>query len=104
MILNLLWINILITLIFLSGFIGSVDDWIQKKFKFHHLPKPFSCNLCSVVWASVIYVLVTGNLSIFTLMLCVLNGHLTEITAPLITLIKNILHKLIEVIDKLIWK
>lgn len=103
MILNLLWINILITLIFLSGFIDSVDAFVYKHFKPYHLGKPFSCNLCSVVWASVIYVLVVGKLSLFTLMLCVLNGHLTEITSPLITLIKNGLLRIIEVMDKLIW-
>lgn len=102
MIWNLLWINILITLIFLSGFVENIDEMIQKKWKFHHLPKPFSCNLCSVVWASVLYILITGNLTIFNLMLCVLNGHLTEIVGPLITLIKNILLKIIEVVLKVI--
>lgn len=100
MILNLIWINILITLIFLSGFVDSVDAAIYKHFKPYHLGKPFSCNLCSVVWASVLYVLVVGKLSLFTLMLCVLNGYLTDITSPLITLIKNALLKIIEVIMK----
>ena len=100
MILNLLWINLLITLIFLSGFVDSVDAFVYQHFKPYHLGKPFSCNLCSVVWASVIYVLIIRELSLFTLMLCVLNGHLTEITAPLITLIKNALLKILEVILK----
>lgn len=104
MILELLWINLIVVLIFLSGFIDSVDGWISKTYKFHHLPKPFSCALCTTFWASLIYVLVSGQLSFLAVVLCLANAHLTEITTPLITLVKNALLKIIEVINNVIWK
>lgn len=97
MILNLLWINIIIVLIFLSGFIDSIDDAIQKRWKFHHLPKPFSCCLCSTFWASLIWVIATGQVSLLSIALCLINGHLTEVTTPLITTIKNWMLKIIEI-------
>ena len=100
MILSLLWINLIVVLVFLSGFVDSIDEFVQKKWKFHHLPKPFSCSLCTTWWASLIYVLATGQLSLLSIVLCLANAHLTEITTPLITLIKNALLKIIEVIMK----
>ena len=96
MIIDLLFINIIITLIFLSGFIDSIDDAIQKRWKFHHLPKPFSCALCMTFWASLIWVIATGHLSLLSIALCLINAHLTEITTPLITVIKNWLLRIIE--------
>ena len=96
MILDLLLINLSITMIFLSGFVDSVDEAISKRWKFHHLPKPFSCNLCSVFWASVIYVLITHQLSLFSITLCLASALLTDVTVPLITLVKNWLMKIIS--------
>lgn len=103
MILNLLFINIIVVLIFSSGFIDSVDEFIQKKFRFHHLPKPFSCALCTTFWVSVIFIFFTGNFSLLNLMLCLVSAHLTEITTPLITLIKNLLLKAIELINEVLY-
>ena len=97
MILDLLFINIIITLIFLSGFIDSIDDAIQKRWKFHHLPKPFSCCLCSTFWVSLIWVIATGQVSLLSIALCLINAYLTEVTTPLITTIKNWMLKIIEI-------
>lgn len=96
MILQLLWINIIIVLIFLSGFIDSIDEAISKRWKFYHLPKPFSCCLCSTFWASLIWVIATGHLSLFSIALCLINAYMTEVTTPLITVIKNWMLKIIE--------
>ena len=104
MIIELLLINVIITLIFLSGFIDSIDEDISKRWKFYHLPKPFSCCLCSTFWASLIWVIATGQVSLLSIALCLINAHLTEIVSPLISLIKNALLKIIEVINKVIWK
>lgn len=96
MILQLILINIIITLIFLSGFVDSIDEAINKRWKFYHLPKPFSCCLCSTFWASLIWVIATGHLSLLSIALCLINAHLTEVTTPLITTIKNWLLRIIE--------
>lgn len=96
MIIELLLINVIITLIFLSGFVDNIDEKINRKWKFHHLPKPFSCCLCSTFWVSLIWVIATGHLSLLSIALCLINGHLTEIMTPLITVIKNWMLKIIE--------
>ena len=104
MILNLLWINLVVVLIFLSGFIDSVDGFINRKWKPYHLPKPFSCALCTTFWASLIWVIATGRFSLLSIVFCLANAHLTEITTPLITLVKNALLKIIELMNRLLWK
>lgn len=103
MILNLLWINLIVVLIFLSGFIDSVDGWISKTYRFHHLPKPFSCALCTTFWASLIWVIATGQFSLLSIVFCLANAHLTEITTPLITLVKNLLLKAIGLINSILY-
>lgn len=100
MIIDLILINVIVTMIFLSGFIDSLDEAISGRWRFHHLPKPFSCNLCSVWWASVIYVAVTGQLSLLSVALCLLSAYLTEVTAPLITTVRNYLLKAIELLNR----
>lgn len=100
MIINLLLINLIVTLIFLSGFVDSIDEAINKRWKFYHLPKPFSCCLCSTFWASLIWVIVAGQVSLLSIALCLVNAHLTEITTPLIILIKNALLKIIEIMNR----
>ena len=99
---NLLLINIIMTLIRESGFIENVDDWISDKYKFHHLPYPVRCLLCSTNWISIFYVIITGQLSLLTLMLCLLNAHLTQITQPLFRFIMNALLKVVELLNRLV--
>lgn len=100
MIINLLLINLIVTLVFLSGFIDSIDEAINKRWKFYHLPKPFSCCLCSTFWASLIWVIASGQVSLLSIALCLVNAHLTEIVSPLITLIKNALLKIMEIMNR----
>lgn len=103
MILNLLFINLIVVLVFLSGFWDSVDEYINKKFGVgYHIPHILACSLCQCWWLSLFYIIITGNLTIFNIVLCLANAHLTEITIPLITLVKNILLKIIEIMNKII--
>ena len=104
MILNLIWIHLIVVLVFLSGFVDSVDEAINKRFKFYHLGKPFDCALCSVFWLSVIYLLIAKEFSLLTVLYALVSATLTEVTTPLITLIKNLLLKIIELMNRLIWK
>ena len=100
LILNLLWINLIMVLIHESGFIENIDEWISEKYKFHHLPYPIRCCLCGVNWLSILYILVTGQFSLFTLLLCLINAHLTKITQPLYRLAENIALKIIELLNR----
>lgn len=101
-IINLLLITISTTLIYRSGFFEAVDDWVNKKFKFYHLPHPFFCCLCGTFWLCLFYIIVTGNLSLFNFMCCLIMGYLTNVTIPLTKTIENILLKIVELINKLI--
>lgn len=102
MILNLLWINLIVVLVSLSGFWDSLDEWVNKKYPLHHLPHIMVCSLCQCWWLSLLAITVTGNLSLLNIAICLANAHLTEITTPLITLIKNTLLKIIELILKVL--
>ena len=95
-IINLLLINIIVSLVFLSGFVDEVDDAINRKWRFHHLPKPFSCALCSTFWAGIIYILVMGQFNILNIALCLANAHLTKVITPLWSVLENWLLKIIS--------
>lgn len=103
MIMNLLFINLIVVLVFLSGFVEAIDGFVYKHFKPYHLGKPFNCSLCTCFWLSLGYILFAGKLSFLSVVLCLANAHLTEITTPLITLVKNLVLKIIEVINERLW-
>ena len=104
MILQLLLINIILTLIFMSGFWDVMDSEVNKRIRFGHLPHILRCLLCQCWWASLIWVIATGHLSLLSIALCLINAHMTEVMTPLITLLKNALLKIIELANKVIWK
>lgn len=97
---NLLLINLILVLIFLSGFVDEVDAFINGHIRFAHLPKPFSCVLCMTFWTSLLYIIISGHLSILSICLCLVNATLTDITMPLVTLIKNWMLKIIEIMNR----
>lgn len=99
---SLLLINLIMTLIHESGFILYVDEWINNKWKFYHLPYPIRCLLCGVNWLSIFYVIITGQLSLLTLALCLLNAHATKIVQPLYRFVENLLLKVIELLNRLV--
>jgi hypothetical protein len=99
-ILNLLLINVIMTLIHESGFIENIDEWISNKYKFHHLPYPVRCLLCGCWWISLFYVIITGQLSLLTVALCLINAHLTSVVRPLYRLVENLMLKVIELLNK----
>ena len=100
LILNLLFINLIVVLVHESGFITYVDDWISGKWKFHHLPYPVLCALCTTWWLSLLYIIIAGPLSLMTILLCLVNAHLTKITQPLLRLLENVGLKIIELLNK----
>lgn len=97
---NLLFINLIVVLIHESGFINNMDIYINKKYPFYHLPYPVKCCLCGTWWISLLYIIIAGPFNLLTIMLCLINAHLTKITTPLCRLIENILLKIIELLNK----
>ena len=100
MILQLILIHLIVLMIFHSGFVDSIDSAINRKWKFHHLPKPFSCCLCSVMWTSFFWLLLTNQLTLLTLTLTLTSAILTNVTTPLLKTIENYLLKIIEIMNR----
>lgn len=96
LIINLLLINAIVCLVQLSGWWDSLDEWVSKKWRFRHLPHILVCGLCQCFWLSILFCLVTGNLSILTIALSLANAHLTKVITPLWSVIENWLLKIIS--------
>lgn len=99
---NLIVIMLIVALIFESGFWDSLDSYVNERFKFHHLPHLLMCPLCQTWWLSLLYITVTGNLSLFNILLCIINAHLVDFMPAIIGLIKNIVFKLIDIINNVV--
>ena len=104
LIINLLLICFIVALIWNTDFFPTVDEWISKKVRFYHLPKPFLCALCGCWWLSLLYVIATGQLSILSIALCIFNAYLTKFVTALYGTFENIVMKFLEVINRLIDK
>lgn len=102
MIWTLIWINVIITLIFDSGFVDSVDSFINKRIPLHHLPKPFSCPLCMTFWCSIIAIIITHHFTIPYIGLSLINAHLQDITHNVFIVFKDGLNKAITLIHKIL--
>lgn len=103
MILQLLVISAIVALVYMSGFWDSVDEYINKKFKFYHLPHILECTLCQTFWLSLLYIIITGNVSIVTIMLCLVNAHLNMVVIAIFRTIFNFILKLIDSINTLLY-
>lgn len=74
MYIDLLIITLILVGIFYSGFPYEIENIISKRLKFgkFKLPKPFSCPLCMTWWTTLLYIIITGNLTLFNILACLL--------------------------------
>lgn len=102
MILNLLYICLIVALVFESGFWDALDGYIGEWFGLgYHLPHIFMCALCQCFWLSLLYVILSGNISLFNVVLCLINAHMVNVMIPLFKTVQNIIMKIIELINKI---
>ena len=66
------------------------------------IPKPFSCSYCSTWWIGLLYLILTGNLTLYYVAALLFICSLTTITQELIYLTQDILIKLTTTIRKII--
>ena len=96
MIIELLLISAVVMMIFESGWWDNMDEFVNRKFKFHHLPKIFVCQFCQTFWLSLLWLFFTYKISVLSVFLALLNANVGEILLPLFKLLKGALNKVIE--------
>lgn len=103
MILNILLIAIITVIIIdLSGFIQSLESGLSKWLKANcHIPRPFSCSLCSTWWLSLIYIIIIGKLTILNVAVILLLSYMTPIIKDILIFIKDISSQIITIMYKL---
>ena len=96
MIVELLLISAVVMMIFESGWWDNMDEFVNRKFKFHHLPKIFVCQFCQTFWLSLLWLFFTYKISVLSVFLALLNANVGEILVPLFKLFKGAVNKVIE--------
>lgn len=101
-IIDIIIIAVIIELIQLSGFFEVLDNEVNKRFKFHHLPHIFHCSLCQVWWFGLAYIICVDEFSLLNIAIVLIIAHLSELISPLFLLIKELIKKAISIISKFI--
>ena len=95
--LQMLIITAMVSIVFLTGFPFEIDAIINKHFPLYHLPdKPFLCNTCAVFWTLVIWLLITGNISLTSILGALLLAYFAPTISNLLALIKRCVDKILE--------
>ncbi len=96
--LKLFEISIIVVIIVdISGFIDSVKTLIGKVLGINNVNlKPFDCSFCLNFWVSLIYLLITNELTITAVMVTLLLSTMTSIIKDAIYLIRDFLGKIIS--------
>lgn len=93
---TMVMIAAIVTLVFESGFWDNLDRWVNSKWQFYHLPHLLLCGLCQTWWLCLGYLIISGNLTLFNIMIALMIAHLPEILSPLFNIVKGYVLKLIE--------
>ena len=94
---------IVVIIVDISGFIDSIKSLIGKVLGINNVNlKPIDCSFCMNFWASLIYLLITNELSITAVMVTLLLSTMTPVIQDLIYLIRDIFGKIILKINDLI--
>lgn len=103
-IINLLLIQfIIVGIIDVSGFVQELEGFLSKWLHVRaRIPKPFGCSLCATWWTGLIYLMITGNLTLPLVAFTLFISLLTTVTKDIIYLVQDILTKIIDTISKMI--
>lgn len=105
--LNLFLITLITVLIIdISGFINSIKFLISKILKIKDYRnirlKPIDCSFCMNFWLGIIYLFITSNITLLNLSIVLLLSFSTETLKDVLTMIKDILTKIINEIYTLL--
>ena len=86
-----------------SGFVSNAEEILTKLTKSKlkvHIPKPFSCALCSTFWIGLIYICVTDSFSFLNLALVCIAAASASILSNSLAFIRELFNKIIEKLTK----
>lgn len=104
MYLDLFFLSLLVALIFESGFWDSLDAYINARFKFYHIPHILKCGLCQTWWLCFIYLIITGNITLFNLVIAMIFAHSSDIIRALFCSTREMVMRLINILNNKIIK
>ena len=88
---------IVVIIVDISGFIDSIKTFVGKVLGINNVSlKPLDCSLCMNFWASMVYLVITNELSITAVMVTLLLSTMTPVIQDLIYLIRDFLGKIIS--------
>ena len=88
---------IVVIIVDISGFVDSIKSLIGKVLHINNVSlKPLDCSLCMTFWASLIYLLITNELSITAVMVALLLSTMTPIIKDSIYLIRDLICTIIS--------
>lgn len=96
MIIDVLLIALIMASIHQSGFIENMDNMVGRKFPLHHLPYPIRCLTCGTWWISFLYLLITSQISLFSILTALVVANMSDVFLALLTGFKNMLYDIIE--------
>ena len=88
---------IVVIIVDISGFIDSVKTLIGKVLGINNVNlKPFDCSFCLNFWVSMVYLLITNELTITAVMVTLLLSTMTPIIKDAIYLVRDLIGKIIS--------
>ena len=88
---------IVVIVVDISGFIDSIKNLVGKALRINNVSlKPLDCSFCLNFWASLIYLVITNELSITAVMVTLLLSTMTPIIKDAIYLIRDLIGKIIS--------
>ena len=75
-------------------------EQVKPEYKGLHLP-PFDCSLCLTFWVSLGYLIITSQLSLYSLAMTLLIAVLTPVTADAIRLMIDLLTHILDGLRKI---
>ena len=96
---------IIVFIVDISGFIeDGIEPMLSRVFKMKNakLRKPLNCSLCLTTWIGLLYLLVTWQISIYTIGYVFLLAMMTPTANNMLLAIKDLIDRIITKIDRIL--
>ena len=88
---------IVVIIVDISGFVDSIKAFVGKVLGINNVKlKPLDCSFCMNFWVSMVYLVITNELSLTAVMVTLLLSTMTPIIKDAIYLIRDLIGKIIS--------